>query len=270
MGRNQRRLFCANERLRTILPGLLVLLALMAGGCAKQVLDGPRPAVTAPGQRVIEHRIVEGETLGLIADNYYGDPKRAAQIASANGLDDPNRILPGSMLRLEFAGPEWESARRRAAALDPYNRGVDFLARDRLAEAEKQFRLAQDTAPELLSARYNLALVLLKRGRNTEALPLLEDLTNRRPEDPDFLFARGHALFQLARFAEAADQFGLVLNFDPGHLRAAFSVARSLQEGGRPQQARAAWQRYLELDETSSWATAARRHLRKLNDASER
>lgn len=244
-----------------------LLLALLGAGCAKQVLDGPLADGPPTGQRFIEHRVVAGETLALIADNYYGDPARAGRIAAANGLDDPSRILPGSLLRLEFAEQEWEPARRRAAALEPYNRGVDLLARDRLAEAEKQFRLAQETAPELLSARYNLALVLLKRGRSTDALPLLEDLTARRPHDSDFLFARGNTLFQLGRFDEAAEQFRQVLLVDEGHLRAAFSVARSLQEGDQPRQARAAWERYLELDSTSSWATAARRHLRNLNDA---
>jgi len=249
-----------------VLPIMMALMALMVGGCAKKVLDGPSLDVSGSAPQIIEHRVVEGETLALIADNYYGDPDRAAQIASANGLADPDRILPGSLLRLEFAGSEWSSARRRAAALEPYNRGVDLLARERLGDAERQFRLAKDTAPELLAARYNLSLVLLKRGRNTEALTFLEELTSRRPEDPDFRFARGNALFQLARFDEAADQFGLVLDVDSGHRRALFSAARSLQEGGHSRQARAAWKRYLDLDGTSSWATAARRHLRKLND----
>ncbi|MBU8871108.1 MAG: tetratricopeptide repeat protein [Gemmatimonadales bacterium] len=248
--------------------GLLwVLVGFAAAGCAKKVLDYPVPSVRESGPLIIEHRVAEGETLRLIADNYYGDPARASDIALTNGLMDPDRILPGSFLRLHFAGQEWDSARRRAAALEPYNRGVDLLAREQLGEAERQFRFAIDTAPELVSARYNLALVLVKRGRNSEALPLLEELTAQRPEDTDFLFARGHALFLMTRFDEAVDQFRLALAVKENHQRAAFSLARSLQEAGHVAQARAAWQRYLDLDDTSSWATAARRHLQKLNDA---
>ena len=256
---------------RMILPWrwflLSVLVVLTVGGCAKKVLEYPPSAATKSGPRAIEHRVTEGETLGSIADNYYGDPARAADIALANGLADPDGVLPGSLLRLQFAGEEWGSARRRAAALEPYNRGVDLLAREQLGEAERQFRMAMETAPELLAARYNLALVLVKRGRNSDALPLLEDLTARRPQDPDFLFARGHALFLMTRFDEAAAQFRLALAVRGDHQRAAFSLARSLQEAGQVDQARAAWLRYLELDDASSWATAARRHLRKLNDA---
>ena len=243
------------------------LVALLLSGCASQVREVPIRIPVAEGAQVIEHRVVAGETLGLIADNYYGDPDRAADIARANGLSEPNHVLPGSLLRLEFAAEQWGSALRRATAMESYNRGVDLFDRDRLGEAESQFRTALETAPELVGARYNLALVLLRRGRTTDALELLDELTRQRPRDADFRFARGNALFQLARFDEAADQFGIVLDLAPGHRRASFSLARSLQEGGHPDRARTAWERYLRLDDSSSWAAAARRHLRKLNDA---
>ena len=200
---------------------LTALVILAAAGCAKKVLEYPMPSVSDSGPQVIEHRVAVGETLRLIADNYYGDPARAGDIALSNGLEDPDRILPGSLLRLKFAGGEWDSARRRASALEPYNRGVDLMSRERLGEAEQQFRLSMNTAPELLAARYNLALVLIKRGRNSDALTLLEDLTERRPEDADFLFARGHALFQMTRFDEAAGQFRLALAVKGNNQRAA-------------------------------------------------
>ena len=108
--------------------------------------------------------------------------------------------------------------------------------------------------------------MLSKRGRNADALSLLEELTELRPEDSDFRFARGHALFQMTRFDDAAEQFRHVLAVQNDHRRAAFSLARSLQEAGHGPEARAAWERYLDLDDSSSWATAAKRHLRKLND----
>ena len=53
----------------------------------------------------------------------------------------------------------------------PYNKGVDLMAQERLAEAEKQFRLALETAPDLVAAQYNLALVLLKRGKTDRPWP---------------------------------------------------------------------------------------------------
>ena len=245
---------------------LAVLVILVVSGCAKKGLEFTQPVATKSGLKTIDHRVAEGETLRLIADNYYGDPARSGDIARENGLSDPDRLLPGSLLRLQFASGEWDSARRRASALEPYNRGVDLLARDQLRGAQRQFQLAMDTAPELLAARYNLALVLGKRGSQAEALPLLVELTTLRPRDTDFLFARGHALFLMARFDEASEQFRLVLALAENHQRAAFSLGRSLQEAGHIEAAKTAWRRYLELDDSSSWATAARRHLRKLND----
>jgi tetratricopeptide (TPR) repeat protein len=114
-----------------------------------------------------------------------------------------------------------------------------------------------------------LALVLLKRGKTEQALVLLEELTILRPTDTDFLFARGNALFQSTRNDEAAEQYQAALDLDPQLKRAAFGLARSLQEGQHTDRAIAAWKRYLELDGTTSWAAAARRNLEILQDEGE-
>lgn len=252
---------------------LLVLtgmaLILLCGGCSKKVTTFPgeeEAPIVQSGEFHLDHTVADGETLAQVADNYYGNPDLADRIARDNGLADPARVIPGSVLRLNFTEKEWGVARQRSAALVPYNKGVDLLANDRLAEAEKQFRLALDTAPDLVAAKYNLALVLLKRGKTEQALVYLEQLTALRPEDTDFLFAQGNALFQSTRFDEAAVQFEAALSVDPGLKRAAFGLARSLQEGQHETEAIAAWNRYLELDSTSSWAASARRNLKLLQD----
>ena len=244
-----------------------LILVLVLAGCGPKAVPPPVTEVT-DNPRVIEHRILPGETLERIADNYYGDPGRSAGIARDNGITPSGEIAEGSVLALRFNPDEWESARQRAAALDSYNRGVDLLAQERLAEAERQFQLALETAGDLLAARYNLALVQLRRGKSEPALEQLVLLTELRPADADFRFARGNALFQLTRFDEAAAQFAMVLERDPKHTRAAFGFARSLDAAGRLEEAKKAWKQYLELDSTSSWADAARRNYRKLQDGS--
>jgi len=260
------RLGVFTPRRQTLLVGLL-MLALMMAGCAKKVGPPVEGDVAVPETgHFLDHTVADGETLAQVADNYYGDPGVSTRIAKDNGVTDPERIIPGSLLRLRFTDDEWESARQRSAALVPYNKGVDLLANERLAEAEKQFSLALDTAPDLVAAKYNLALVLLKRGKTEQALVLLEELTALRPTETDFLFARGNALFQSTRFDEAAEQFQAALDVDPNLKRAAFGFARSLQEGQHKDRAIAAWTRYLELDGTSSWAAAARRNLKMLQD----
>ena len=254
------------------LPAVIVLGLLLVAGCSKKVTTTPdtgEPPELAAGDHFLDHTMAEGETLAQVADNYYGDPAVAERIARENGLAGPDRVIAGSVLRLNFSDEEWEQARQRSAALVSYNKGVDLLANERLAEAEKQFRLAVDTAPDLVAAKYNLALVLLKRGKTEQALVYLEELTAERPTDTDFLFARGNALFQATRFDEAAVQFRAALALDPTAKRAAFGLARSLQEGGHTDEAIAAWTNYLELDSTTSWAAAARRHLTILQDDGE-
>jgi tetratricopeptide (TPR) repeat protein len=245
---------------------IVALVGSLLGGCAKRI-EVPEPERSEPtgGEaQVVIHRVAAGETLAIIADNYYGDPGRAAAIARANELEDPNRLAVGSTLLLRFTPEEWRDARHRAAALESYNRGVEALDRDDLETAESQFRLALRTAPELVSARYNLALVLDRRGRFEEAATTLAELHAARPHDADIAFALGHAYFQQGAFDAAAEAFERALAERPGHRRAAFGLARSLQESGRGAEAAAAWRHYLELDSTSSWADQARRHLREL------
>jgi tetratricopeptide (TPR) repeat protein len=244
-----------------LLLGALALAGLVS--CGKRVTPETAPPVDQP--EVIEHTVRAGESLDRIADLYYGDPRRAAAIASDNGLSDPARLAEGSVLRLRFAPEEYRRARQRAAALGPYNRGVEAMARGDLPEAERQFRLALRTVPDLADARYNLALVLLKRGRAEEAADLLRSLVAERPDDADAGFALGNALFQQTRYLEAAQVFADVLDVTPDHRRAAFGHARALQEAGARQEARSAWRHYLELDSDSSWADEARRHLRELD-----
>jgi tetratricopeptide (TPR) repeat protein len=251
--------------IRGIAGALVVAVLLALGSCGGMPAPPPRSEAPPPVDgRTLAHTVREGETLRRIADLYYGDPDRAAEIAATNGIEDPSRLAAGSVLRLRFAEDEYERARRRAAALEPYNLGVTALARGNLDEAERQFRLAMRADPGLPDARYNLALVLLKRGQAEKAEDLLTPLVAERPEDPDFGFALGNALFAQTRYLEAAGVFAGVLAAHPEHRRAAFGHARALQEAGARQEARAAWRRYLELDADSSWAAEARRHLREL------
>jgi len=240
-----------------------VLLGL--AGCSKQVpAPGPRTVVPPAGEQVIAHTVRTGEDLRRIADLYYGDPDRADRIATDNGLQRPVNLMAGSVLQLTFAADEYAVARRRATALGPYNRGVAALDGGDLAEAERQFRLALRTAPDLTDARYNLALVLLDRGQTDAAADSLAVLAAARPADPDIGFALGNARFHQTRYRQAAAAFAGVLARHPDHRRAAFGHARALQEAGEQAAALAAWQAYLRLDPDSSWAAQARRHLREL------
>jgi nucleoid-associated protein YgaU len=47
-----------------------------------------------------EYTIARGDTLGTIAQKFYGDSKKWSDIAKANNLSDPNRIHPGNKLMI--------------------------------------------------------------------------------------------------------------------------------------------------------------------------
>ncbi len=238
------------------------------GGCGRKMVRGDEPARARPhrDRYTLTHVVGEGETLARIAENYYLDESRVADIAAWNGIDDPDRLAADSVLELRFDAGEWDRAEQRLAALDPYNQGVDALRSGRLDEAREAFAQALDLDPEFSDASYNLALVYLKRGRNTDAVALLDDLLAADPDDTDYLFAYGNAQFHQAEFAAAAGTFAAILDLRPGHRQAAFGRARALTEAGRRPEAIAAWQTYLALDASSAWSDRAREQLRILRE----
>ncbi len=245
------------------------------GGCSKRVAGPPArtaapPAAVSPPvspavpQRTVVHQVQPGESLAIIADNYYGDPQRWREIAERNGLRDAGKLAAGSALELAFSEADWGRAQRRAAAMFPYNRGVDALEEGRFDDAAASFQQALDIAHDFANARYNLALVHARRGRYDESEKLLAALTAERPRDLDFLFALGNVRFHQAHFAEAAGVFRRLLELAPAHRQATFGLARALQQAGQRDEAIAAWRAYLRLDPESSWADTARRALQEL------
>lgn len=77
-----------------------VVLALGNVGGIAAVDD--RISVVKPAPESIFHEVKKGDTLGKIADKYYGDAKKYTKIFNANKpmLKDPNKIFPGQKLRI--------------------------------------------------------------------------------------------------------------------------------------------------------------------------
>lgn len=189
-----------------------------------------------------------------------------ALLAGGCAHRDPRIVTsaPSPEAREIARGGDITPAPRSGPALEAYNRGVAAFGRGRLEEAETAFTNALAVAPDFGAARYNLALVWLKRGLYDRAEPSLRALAAASPRDADLLFAHGNCLFHQASFAAAAAAFRRLVGVVPGHREGTYSLALSLQEAGRRTEAIAAWEAYLRLDATSGWADKARRALGEL------
>jgi len=244
----------------------LILLSLLAGGCAKQQWNTSERLTTLRenDDYTLNHAVAQGETLRSIADLYYGDPDRAEEIALINNVIDPDLLAVGEMLELRFTEQEWTDAEGRRAALDAYNDGVAAMRAGSGAVAEDAFRRALSLDPDLEDAQYNLALVWMRRGRNEDAEAMLLPLADRHPDDLDVQQAYGQSLFYQARFDEAVTVFSRILQENPDHRDASFSRASALGESGRRAEAVDAWRSFLRRHPSGTLAERARAELREL------
>lgn len=63
-------------------------------------LDAPRRRPLGEEGPCLEHRLVQGETLDLLAWRYYGDARLWWRIADANPRREPDAWPPGALLRV--------------------------------------------------------------------------------------------------------------------------------------------------------------------------
>ncbi len=134
------------------------------------------------------------------------------------------------------AAQDWDTAQRlyrKVIRLDPgdpvaaFNLGNLLRASGRRVEAEASYRAAIKAEPRFAEAWYNLA-----------------DLFDEQSDD------------------KAVDCLERALEADPDYADAIYNLGLLLQRRQRHAEAAACWQRYLMLDNHSSWAVRARRALK--------
>jgi len=249
--------FCYTPAVRKI-SLLLILVALLAilAGCT-------RTRKPVEGEKVLRHTVQLDETLEEIADDYYGDPKRARDIARFNEISGDTPV-PGTVLRVPMTPEEMEHLHRREQARAPYNEGLDLAARGSYLEAAEQFERAIALDAGFAEAWYNLALTHQRMGLRDRCIDEFRRAVKLRADNNEYLYALGAAYFWSERYREAIASFTRVLARNPEHRNAQFSLARAYEKTGENKRAREAWERYLELDSTSEWADVARDRLEKL------
>jgi len=108
-----------------------------------------------------------------------------------------------------------------------------LLASGRLAETEDRARRITRSHPSDAFGWSMLGSVLLMRGRNEQALPVLAEASRLVPDAAGLLGNLGLALAGVGRLAEAMERFAQALAPDPGNVAAHNGLGRVLEAAGR-------------------------------------
>lgn len=244
------------------IPAILLLVAL--GGCGRA--PGPGDFAGFPEDAIL-YTIQPGETLFSLAERHYGDRSLGWALATVNELPDPERVEAGTGVFIPREARILVSmSNDRRPARRPYNRGTYLLELGRDREAIRQLEIALSKAPQIITARYHLAVAYLRQGRLAEATGELEEIVRRRPLDKDFRYALGCAYLEGERYGQARKEFQQALRFDPTFAHARFGAALAAARMGKKREAAEDWREYLDQVEEGEWADRAREHLVDLYD----
>jgi len=190
------------------------------------------------------------------------------QLRSAS-VDDLVKLSPRSARVLEprlsggFAWAPWRGPMRSSGETNDSQRMKLVGVAGELVEHA-------DRTPSA-NAQHAAGLALVSIGASSDAVERLRDAATRAPDDArawsDLAAAQYAAASSLARpsmLPEALASADRALRIDPKLAEALFNRALILERLGLSQQAREAWQRYLDVDPSSPWANEARERLAKL------
>ena len=117
----------------------------------------------------------------------------------------------------------------------------------RYGDAEKLLRRAVELAPGFTAARANLALVLYRTSRPTEALAELAQVTSEDPDNPGHANLQAAAHGRIGAFEDAIALYEQVLAQAPNQPRVWLSFGHMLKTVGRLDEGIAAYRRAIAL-----------------------
>jgi CHAT domain-containing protein/TolA-binding protein len=120
-------------------------------------------------------------------------------------------------------------------------------------KAIEQFEKAIKQNPNISKLRNDLGVALLEKGKLAKSK--CEEKTKLKQECED------EKEPYLLSIAKANEEFAKAIELENTSLEANFNQALCIQELNLPNQAKEAWQNYLNLDSTSKWADEARKNL---------
>jgi tetratricopeptide (TPR) repeat protein len=211
----------------------------------------------------------------------------------------------GDVYRMQRRFAEAEQAYRKAVELGApyadthYNLGVTYTSQGRLAEAEGPLLQAIRIHPAHTNARYNLGwvydnqgklpqaeqayaetlrynpsypeprinlgVVLTKQGRYKEALEHLQIAQRVAPGHPVMLYALGDVYLKTKKYQDAITTFIQLAQREPRHRLAYTGLGLCYEALGNREQAKANFQKAIEVAPNDSYTNVAREHLARLD-----
>lgn len=181
---------------------------------------GGRPVGTLPRDavRMAIYAVTAGYTIQDIAD--WLRTRRAMDMEPA--IEAARTLARQSEFLLERAGLEYRILSPRHAEF-MYNQGVDAFEVGELERAEKHFRAAIESRPEMIDAHYNLGVTLYRAGKYKEASSAFLIASGIEGAPARVFFNRGATLYRLDDQLGAARQFRKALaagHADPERVQA--------------------------------------------------
>lgn len=89
---------------------------------------------------------------------------------------------------------------------------------------------AEDAENREIEVNYSKCFVLFKLDRKEEALDVIEEVIQKRPDDLKIIFSRGFILFNIGRYEEAIKMLEKAIEIDPEYPDAWFCKANTLYQ----------------------------------------
>jgi Flp pilus assembly protein TadD len=182
-----------------------------------------------------------------------GKNEQAAEICASVLATVPNQPAATHFLGLARARlgavAEAEQLLRRSLSLDPANPHFrvnfgNFLRRlERFQDAEFEYRAAASRAPDLRTARHQLALTLDDLGRRSEAEVECRRLLGQQPGDAEAWSLLGYILNKQQRLLESETAYRKSLELTPNYGLAHHNLGSVLVQMERAEEALAALER---------------------------
>ena len=183
-----------------------------------------------------EERPIEGR---LSDFNYVPLPNRRG---GSPRVDYAQRDLAGALL--------FKALRDRPSAASHQAAGKYYLMTHQFEEAEKEFAAALELDPQNPKIHNDFGTALLEEGRRQSSEP-----GNNK---------------QLELYGRSLEQVERAIQLDPSLLEARFNRALLFQLMRPSDQAKQAWQEYLQKDSSSPWAAEARRNIKLIEQQQQR